>query len=490
MDDASLAAMMTPPDSRPALTGLMRQRRNWAYLAWKGPALLGLALFGACYTPPPLDSGQALRSYRKGAGSAASSSVPSSAENHGALQEEAAVAVAVKAAPSVETARANTEEARGNAVRTRAFDNPELRVDNGFLQHGSNNQDRDVYKLGLSVRFPLPSPAERPAAIDAADAAVRVSETRERVEETQARHDIRLAYARGAAAKAKAALLARLTEARKAREVTLAAAVQGGHGVAMDLAQVRVAISEAMDAESRAEEDLADALASLARVLGNASPTPDALPLDALPVCHRPPTVELTQLEERAVTASPTLEHLRATHRQAEEAALVEHKARVPRIKYLELGYTHNSLLGGMPSGAVQDIEPRYYSWSVHANIGVDLPIWNWNGGKIQSAEAKVNEETARFQGALSTTLAGLRRTLVHWQKAHERAERSTAETIPAAETALKLTRQAVEGMRLPATASLQAEEKLIAAELQRIDDLLQCRIDEIEIEAAVGGHL
>lgn len=448
----------------------------------------GLQTLGACYTPPPLDSGAALRMHRS-MGTNSSALSGSDASKREGLTEDDAVRKALTGSPRIETARANVGEARGNAVRARAFDNPEFHVDNGFLQRGNNSQDRDVYKLGLSLRFPLPSFAERPARIDASDAAVDVAERNERLDEVRIQRDIRLAYAQATAAQTKLALFGRLADTRRAREKSVAAAVQGGHAVAMELAQLRVAVSEALDSQSRAEEDLAETQATLTRLLGFASPPPEALALGAAPVCHPPPSEDTNALEERALTGSPALERLRATHRQAEDEARAEHLASVPRVKFIELGYTRNTLLGTGPSTGIQDIEPRYYSWSVHANLGLDLPVWNLNGGRIRTAEARLSAETAHFQEALSATLSGLRRSLLRWRQGHDRAERARSVTIPAAEEALKLTRQAVEGMRLPASASLQAEEKLILVQLQLIDDLLQCRTQEAEVEAIVGDR-
>jgi outer membrane protein, heavy metal efflux system len=446
------------------------------------PSLIALScMLAACYSPPPLDASAMLREQRR------SRSVEGSVA--GRLAEDEAVRLAVTSSAQVKVARATVNEAKGGASRARAFDNPELRVDNAWLRRGTATLDRDVYRLGLDMRVFLPSLAERPARVDAADAAVTVAEASASLQEAVVRHDVRMAYSRVATARERQTLLTRLVAVRHERQEKLKVSVQGGLTVAGDLALARVGEEEARDRLGRAEEELSDSLASLSRILGTELGNPDSLALPAAPPC-RPPPADTSAIEDRILVTSPALEQRRASHQRAQEEARAEHLARWPRLKYVEVGYNRNFLVGSETVLPGYEIEPRYYAWSAHVGLALELPIWNWNGGKVQAAEARADGETARFRETLATTVSGLHKSLIRWRNGHDRAERARSSGVPAAEEALRVTRQAVDAGRLPTNAALDAEEKVLLARIALLDDLLACRTAQLEIEAALGKEL
>ena len=445
-------------------------------------ALAGLLCVTSCHAARPLDGEAMLREFRQAA--TAQRASPAST-----MDEDAAVRLAVAGSPSVQTARAMVAEALGGEVRVRSVDNPEVRVDNAYLRRGSNNLDRDVYKLGLDLRVNLPSLAELPARIDAARADVTAARAGVGIEETRVRMDVRVAFARAAAARGKSALLSRLLAARREREANVALSVSGGHAVASDLSLARVAVVDALDRAGRAALDGASARGALGRVLATEPPGPDSLVLPEGPSCRAAPG-DVAALEDRALAGSPDLDRRRALHLRAQEEARAENLAWLPRLKFLEVGYSRNFLAGTEPVDATNQVEPRYYAWGVHVGVGLDLPLWNWNQGRVAAAEARVDGEAARFREALAGTVADLHRSLARWREAHERAQRTGSTTLPAAEEALKLTRQAVESGRLPVTAALEAEERLLLARIGLIDDLMDCRVGEVEVEAALGRDL
>jgi len=446
--------------------------------------LLGLVACAlcACYTPLPLDAGGMLRDLRRNRGGEGEASA-------GRLAEDEAVRLAVSTSAPVKVARAMVSEAKGGAVRARAFDNPEIRVDNAWLRRGTGTLDRDVYKLGLDFRVFLSALAERPARVGAADAAVTVAQASASLEEARVRREVRVAYGRVVTARERQALLTRLVEVRHERQATLAVSVQGGHSVAGDLELARVGEEEARDRLSRAEEEMSDALAALSRIFGKDLVNLDDLALPASPPC-RPPPDDAQALEERILATSPALEQRRALHQRAREEARAEHLARWPRLKYLEVGYSRNHLVGSQTIVPGYEIEPRYYAWATHLHLALELPVWNWNGGRIEAALARAEGETARFRETLDATIAGLHRSLFRWNRSHNRAERAQSATLPAAQEALRVTRQAVEAGRLPITAALDAEEKVLVARLALLDDLLACRTAQLDIEAALGRDL
>jgi outer membrane protein, heavy metal efflux system len=448
----------------------------------RAPGFLSLScMLAACYSPPPLDAGAMLREQRRNRAAEG----PAAAR----LAEDDAVQIAVTSSAPVKVARATVGEAKGGASRARAFDNPEIRVDNAWLRRGTGTLDRDVYKLGLDLRVFLPSLAERPARVDAADAAVTVAEASASLQESIVRHDVRIAYSRVTTARERQALLTRLVAVRHERQTSLAVSVKGGGAVAGDLALARVGEEEARDRLGRAEEELNDALASLSRILGTNLSNPDSLVLPEAPPCRQPPA-DTSAIEDRFLATSPALEQRRASHQRAQQEARAEHLARWPRLKYVEVGYNRNFLIGSETILPGYEIEPRYYAWATHIGLALELPIWNWNSGRVEAAEARAEGETARFRETLATTVSGLHTSLIRWRNGHDRAERAKSSGVPAAEEALRVTRRAVDAGRLPATAALEAEEKVLLARIALLDDLLACRTAQIEIEAAIGKEL
>ena len=448
-------------------------------------ACLAGLLVTACYAPRPLD-GRVLLTQMRQADSAGQAAERKEAGG-GLLTEEDGVREALARAPAVQDARAAVAEAEGGVDRTRAVDNPEVRADNAYLNKGKTHTETDVYRLGVDLRVNLPSQADRQARIDTARAEVAAARAAVLLAEARVRRDVRVSFARATAARAAMVLLERLVAARHEREASLAVALAGGQGMATDLAQARLATADAEDRLGRAVEEQADALGSLGRVLGVEPPVPGTLALPEQPACRQPPEGG-AGLEDRVLATSPTLENRRALHLRAEKEAQAEHLAWLPRLKYVEVGYTRNFLVGAESTVPGYQFEPRYYAWSVHLSLALELPLWNFNQGKIRTAEARVERETARFREALSGTVADLQQQLARWRTARDRAGRTEAVAVPAAEEAMRATRQGLESGRLSVASALEAEERLLLARVRLVEDQAACRIAEVEVEAVLGG--
>ncbi len=453
-------------------------------------ACLAGLLVAACYTPRPLDGGAMLGQMRA-AGSARHDAARAEARAGAGgvlLTEEDGVREALARAPAVQDARAAVAEAEGGVDRYRSVENPEIRADNAYLNKGKSKSELDVYRLGVDLRVNLPAQADRPARIDAARSEVAAARAAVVLAEARVRRDVRVAFARATAARASMVLLERLVAARHERESSLSVALAGGQGMATDVAQARLATADGEDRLGRAVEEEAAALAALGRALGIEPPAPGTLALPDRPACRQPPD-DGAALEDRALAGSPALEHRRALHRQAEGEARAEHLAWLPRLKYLEVGYTRNFLVGAESTVPGYQFEPRYYAWSVHLSLALELPLWNFNQGKIRTAEARVERETARFREALSGTVADLQQQLARWRTARDRAGRTEAVAVPAAEEAMRATRQGLESGRLSVATALEAEERLLLARVRLVEDQVDCRIAEVEVEAALGGQ-
>jgi len=438
-----------------------------------------LPMMASCYSPKPLDGHALLRELRD------STPMPGGAGGS-SLTEQEAVRQAVNDSPAVCAARSTIAQAQGDVSVARSVDNPEVRVDNGFQRRGNNNYDRDVYELDLDLRVKLPKLAQLGARVGAAKAEVAAARAETAIAETLVRQEVRTAYAMLAAARQKGRLLARLIEVRRELDRSLTRSMEGGDGVAADQAKARAGVGDAMERAGKAKEEESEALGILGRVLGREIVGTDELVLPAEPMCGTPPD-NIEALTERAVTSSPKIGHRRAEQLKAQEEARAENLAWIPNFTFVEVGYSRNFLLGTREVLSGYDADIRYYSWAVHAGVGIEVPLWNWNGGEVRAAEARVEGETARFRETVVGTVSGLRRSVARWRSTHEQARNAAEFTIPAAETAMTAAKQGVDTGRMPMSDLLEAEDRLLMGQVRRMDNLLECRIAEVEVEAALG---
>lgn len=237
-------------------------------------------------------------------------------------------------------------------------------------------------------------------------------------------------------------------------------------GSRIDVLQAQVELENTRILAQNARNRHWAAWQSLAAVVGQPELQPQALLGDAYaPACQLDPQEVLTRL----LTTSP---EIAAANAEIGRTRFVLQRARVeprPNVNVQGLVNWIDNGIGGKPDAALQ--------------VTVPVPLWNRNQGAVLRAE----RELTAAQAALSQRELDLQNRLApvleRYNNARQQVDRYRLQILPAAEEALRLTRQVYGIGEINYVTLLTAQRTLSQSNLSYLDSLLQLRTAEAEIQ-------
>jgi len=276
--------------------------------------------------------------------------------------------------PRLSVGKFHIDAARGGVDATGAVPNPTLEgnVGQGVARTGNTSR----LEWGLAVTMPLGWIAQRGSRIDAAEAEVDVALAESKALRRDVLLQLRTLFWNLAYEQARVTSLVDLEAQTLALVKTVRKRVEKGEVRPVEATRVEIELEKVTSELESARTSLSARQAELALWLGlPADGTILAVvDLDALPVA-----MDRDAALAKARSAHPSLAVARARTRFLEAEVGTERMARVP--SFFVTGFTN------------YELDRRAYG----VGLAVDVPLWNWNSGRIVQAEAK--QAAGRKQG-------------------------------------------------------------------------------------------
>jgi len=369
--------------------------------------------------------------------------------------------------PRLAAGKFQIDVAHGGVDAARAVPNPTLETTGGQGLARIGDDSRGEWGLALSV--PLGWIAQRGSRIDAAEAEVDVAVAESKALRRDVLLQLRTLFWNLADEQARVATSEVLEAQTSALVQTVKRRVEKGEARPVEGTRVEIELEKVTSELEAAGTSLSARQAEFALWLG--VPAGKMLvavaDLDVLPVA-----VDRDTALAKARTTHPALAVARARTRLLEAEVGTERMARVPSFSIT--GFT------------ASELDRRAYG----IGLGVDVPIWNWNSGRIAQAEAKL--AVGRNQAA--TTALEVEATVIEAQAAC-RASVATAirqkdRVVPLSVTAaftMERTYQLGEASLLEV---MDARRTLLDSSRLYLSALAQAHIDCSRLSALVGEEL
>ena len=307
------------------------------------------------------------------------------------LDADGAVAVALKYNPELQSLRHEVAVAEGELLTASEPPNPKVVLGLRHLESVVDHGPR------FALRWEPPQPFEVSAKKSRAVASGE--EAKEQIAEhaLQLTLAVRTTHATLLSLEEEVTLLARASSERKRLNEAIGQRLSQGAATRFDVDVALIAFLE-LDRERHALEAERDATRhQLVRLLGvNLGPGVVIRSQGGALAAPAPtaPVPELAELEDRALSARPEVRAGAARYEQREQSVELAYLKRVPWFRI-----TAGPAITGNRYSTVSNVT---------AAIEVSFPLWNWNDGQIQVAEARRAEEADK----MAATVASLRRDL------------------------------------------------------------------------------
>ena len=266
----------------------------------------------------------------------------------------------------------NSVEAAKSAVDTaRAIPNPEVEVLSGTRALRVGTQPVDNKLKTLSVTQELDMPWHRFPRVDAAEAGYKVSQANAMSFKTDMRAKLRLRFYD---------LIRRQAEGRATREDAklmegirsrIALRVETGEAAKFELIKADAEMLNAQKVAQSAQLRIRQSRAALRALVGPQLAETFEIQ-EAMPEQPAPPPMHEVRAE--ILRSNPELQRSRALREQLDRKLSEEKALRLPKIALR----------------AEQDQDPEYRSKRV--GVALSLPLWNWRGGPVGEAAAKLSQ--------------------------------------------------------------------------------------------------
>jgi cobalt-zinc-cadmium efflux system outer membrane protein len=401
---------------------------------------------------------------------AAAATPPSALAQGGAdtltLTRRAAVDTALTRNPGLAVVREQIEQARARVVQATAFPDPSVSAATTLSGPASSVGTT----LGVGLTLPFPQKFHLQGAVSGADLKAAQFSYQQLRQQTAAQtvqaYDALLVALRHLSdlteSRALAADFLQKTEAR----------FEAGTAAKLDVLKARVDLAAAENALIANQRDIANAQATLNRLLGRPLGSP-VVASDSLDV---PPDLPgLDVLTARAQEARPELHGLRSEQAGAHAAATLASQYWMPD---LSLGFAKN----------IFPDTPNSYSGS----IGLTVPLFFWNHQRGEVAESRHRElELAAAYRDLSAQVdQDVRVTYATAATAFRQARYLRDELLPEARRAYEVARLSYGLGGSSALEVLDARRTLLDAESQYADALGAANDARADLERAVGAPL
>ncbi|MBC8354407.1 MAG: TolC family protein [Planctomycetes bacterium] len=372
------------------------------------------------------------------------------------------VDVAFQNNPTLATAAARMDVARGRQVQSGLYPNPVMGYHATEIGNGGTAGQQGAF---ISQRFITGGKLQ----LDQAIAGAEIDEAHFRFHAQQQRvlSDARVRFYDALVAQRRVELtneLARLgADLVKATETL----IDGRLGTENDFLQAEIKADESSILRDNAQNELAEAWRRLAAVVG--VPTLRITPL-AGGLDSDLPSLDWDSCYAMLLDSNP---ELNAALAQAERASFVIHRAMKEPIPNVDVSISvrHHNV-------TTDDV--------ANVQVGIPIPIFNKNEGNIRSAEAEwvaANAEVQRIELDLQDRLAVAYR---RYANARQQVDRYGQRMIPKADRSLKLVTEGYERGQVKYLTLLTAQQTYLQVNLSFLDSLRALR----ESTAVIEGQL
>jgi cobalt-zinc-cadmium efflux system outer membrane protein len=357
--------------------------------------------------------------------------------------------------------------ARGGVRAAGAAPNPtlEARIGHGRAREGGGSR----VEWGLALNIPLGWTVQRRSRIDTADAELDAVTAEAKAIRREVLVQLGVLFWNLAYDQARVDALATLEGQVTALARAVGLRVQKGEARPIELPRVEVEREKVTGELETARTSLEARQAQLAVWLGVPAGRQIAAAAD-LSASPTPPDLETVRVRTRK--RHPLLAAARARVRGLEAELQTEKLARVPPVAIT--GFTNHEL------------DRRVYG----AGLAVELPLWNWNSGKIAQAEARLAAGQQQLEAASLELEAGVVEAEAACRSGTRLAARFKNAVLPPSEKAAAT----VERMYLLGEASLleviDARRTLLDARRSYLGSIAQAQIDCSRLRALVGKEL
>ena len=368
--------------------------------------------------------------------------------------------------PTAEAMRATRDAAIARETTARAWANPELEMAVGRTHPRLEGVDRDM-PYGASLKQRLEWIGKRDARQQAARAHTAAVEADAAAILNDLESDVRLAVIGLGIAQEEARQAA--VDAALAEQVR--AAVEQGHAAGdRDKATlIRVKLEAATAQVRRDAAQRAEQTARAVLRLWCGEEIPEALPVaEVLPAgTAQLDPGHLTKVARR----DPRVAALAASIQAAEAAIATERAARVPDVTI----------------GVFADREDEKDTFGL--SLGIELPVWNQNGGPIAEAQAQHRLATAELRRREIEQRLALAAITGDYETTQAQAESLRTNVLPLAEETLRLRTVGFTNGDVSLTDLLEARRALLAAQAAALDARRRAAETLVRLGQVVGHY-
>jgi len=373
------------------------------------------------------------------------------------------VAAALDRHPLVLEAEAARRAAGGGVTTAGAIPGPVLSGTAGEARPRGGPAGREwSYTVGIPLDF-LATRGARVAAAEASEESARRAAAAARIE---ALRDLRIAFVGLAHGQG----LVEATTELEGQVAQLAALVrkrsERGEARPTEVPRIELELERLRGALDRARAAAEAARLRLAVSIGQPVGRVEA---DLSAGVNLPP---LEELRERTLAASPALQAARARVDAAAAATSAERWERFPKFSI----------------EATRAVEPDRSATILGATIA--LPAWDWNGGRIRQADAALDAERARLDGAARALTAGLGEAWQRCAAGQATARRFREEILPRSERSARALGRAFELGEAGLLEVIDARRTLLETRREALDELLDMQLACGDLAALAGLEL
>ncbi|HUU00034.1 MAG TPA: TolC family protein [Myxococcota bacterium] len=366
--------------------------------------------------------------------------------------------------PRLAAGKFQIDAARGGVDAAGAVPNPtlEVNVDQGLPRAGGASR----VEWGLALTMPLGWIAQRGSRIGAAEAEVDIALAESKALRRNVLLQLRTLFWNLAYEQARVTLLEAIEAQTSALVQTVKRQVEKGEVRPVEATRVEIELEKVTSELESARTSLSARQAGLALWLGVlAGRTIVAVAdLDALPVAKDRDTALA-----KARSTHPALVVARATTRVIEAEVGTERMARVPSFSIT--GFT------------TYELDRRAYG----VGLAVDLPIWNWNSGRIAQAEGKLAASRKQAEVTGLEVEATVLDTQAACQASVQTATRFRNNVVPRSESAASTMEKTYQLGEASLLEVIDARRTLLDSRRLYLSALVQAQIDCSRLGVLIG---
>lgn len=366
--------------------------------------------------------------------------------------------------PRLAAGQLNVAAARGAVDAAGAVPNPSL---DATLAHGAA-RDGALNRLerGLELTIPLGWIAQRGYKVDAASAEVDASENEAKAIRRDVLLQLRVLFWKLAYDQARVAALGTLEGQTADLARSVSRRVEMGEARPVEKTRVEIELEKVTSELEAARISLRAHRGQLQLWLG-------AGKLQQLEVAANlsslPKAIELEPALAKASSGHPSIKAARARVRALAAEVNVEQLARVPSV--------------ALKAFAAEELDRRAYG----GGIAVELPLWNWNSGRIAQAEAQLTAGKKQLESETLEMQSSIIESQGACLAASQTAVRLKDRILPRSEAAAATMERTYQLGEASLIEAIDARRVLVETRRQYLAALVQAQIDCSRFATLVG---